>query len=93
LAVILAMAGVAAPAGKAAAHNCTCRANGQAFSQGQMVCIRGQLSQCQMNQNVPTWQKIADTCPEAKLISPRPVALISLPAFSLPAFSPPSASH
>jgi hypothetical protein len=72
-------------AGQAAAHNCTCRANGQAFAQGQLACIRGKLSQCQMNQNVPTWQIIADTCPEAQLTSRPPfAALISLPVVALP---------
>ncbi|WP_162914090.1 hypothetical protein [Taklimakanibacter lacteus] len=75
----LALAGVAGQ--QAAAHSCTCRANGQAFTQGQIVCIRGKLSQCQMNQNVPTWQIISDTCPEAELPGSVPVfAAISLPA-------------
>jgi hypothetical protein len=75
---------VAQSAGQAAAHNCTCRANGQAFAQGQIVCIRGKLSQCRMNQNVPTWQLIADTCPEAKLIIRRPVAAAIFSSGSLP---------
>src|SRR5262245_32212467 len=88
-AVTLAMAGVAVLAGQAAAHNCTCRANGQAFAQGQIACIRGKLSQCQMNQNVPTWQTIADTCPEVQL-TPR----LSFAALvSLPVSSPPPVSH
>jgi hypothetical protein len=75
-------------AGQAAAHNCTCRANGKPFAQGQIACIRGKLSQCQMNQNVPTWQVIADTCPEAQF-TPRPpfIALVSLPASALPPVS------
>jgi hypothetical protein len=77
----LALAGVASQ--QAAAHNCTCRANGQAFAQGQIVCIRGKLSQCQMNQNVPTWQIISDTCPEARLLLSLPVfTAISLPVSS-----------
>jgi hypothetical protein len=75
-------------AGPAAAHNCTCRANGQAFAQGQIVCIRGKLSQCQMNENVPTWKVIADTCPEAQLTPvPSFTALFSLPVSSLPRLS------
>lgn len=82
------MVGVTVLAGQADAHSCTCRANGQAFAQGQIVCIRGKLSQCQMNENVPTWQVIADACPEANL-TPRPsfAALISLPVSSLPPVS------
>lgn len=78
------MLGMIAPAEQAFAHECTCRANGQAFAQGQIICVRGKLSQCQMNQNVPTWQVIADTCPEAQL-TPRPAftALISLPVISV----------
>jgi hypothetical protein len=71
------VAGFAQPA---TAHSCTCRANGQAFAQGQIACIRGKLSQCQMNQNVPTWQTIADTCPEARL----PSIAARLAAISLP---------
>jgi len=78
--VTLAVAGVTGFTQPATAHSCTCRANGQAFAQGQIACIRGKLSQCQMNQNVPTWQTIADTCPEASL----PSIAVSLAAISLP---------
>jgi hypothetical protein len=82
------MLGVTVLARQATAHECTCRANGQAFAQGQIMCIRGKLSQCQMNENVPTWQVIADTCPEAQFISrPRVTALISLPVSTLPPIS------
>jgi hypothetical protein len=59
---------------------------------GEVACIRGKLSQCQMNENVPSWQTIADTCPEAKLISLPPVALMSLPVSLVP-HSPLHASH
>lgn len=91
--VALAVAGMTGVAGQAQAHSCTCRANGQAFALGQMVCIRGKLSQCQMNQNVPTWQTIADTCPEAQY-SPRPAILAALSwPLSLPASSPLPASR
>jgi hypothetical protein len=89
----MAMSATAATSSEAAEHNCTCRANGQAFALGEITCIRGKLSQCQMNQNVTSWQTIADTCPEAKLISRPPVAaLISVPVSSLPLL-PPRASH
>jgi hypothetical protein len=50
----------------ALAHNCKCRAAGHNYSQGQILCIRGQLARCEMNQNIPTWKIIAQTCPEAR---------------------------
>lgn len=50
----------------AAGPFCTCRANGQDYRQGQILCIRGKLSRCEMNQNVTSWKVLADTCPEAR---------------------------
>lgn len=49
----------------AAAHNCTCRANGVSYKQGQIICIRGKLAKCDMNLNNSSWKIIAPTCPEA----------------------------
>jgi len=69
----------------AAAHNCTCRANGQDYEQGQILCIRGRLAKCDMNLNNSSWIIIAPTCPEANLWS-TPVEM----AASLP---PPPASN
>lgn len=64
----------------AAAHNCTCRANGVSYKQGQIICIRGKLAKCDMNLNNSSWKIIAPTCPEANpWIAPRIVASI-LPA-------------
>jgi hypothetical protein len=51
----------------ASAHNCTCRANGHSYEQGQILCIRGQLARCDMNLNNSSWKIIAPTCPEASL--------------------------
>ena len=51
----------------ASAHNCTCRANGHSYKQGQILCIRGQLAKCAMNLNNSSWKIIAPTCPEASL--------------------------
>ena len=62
-----------------AGEGCKCRANGQAFEQGMLMCIRGALSRCSMNQNVPTWAKLSDTCPESRLQSPRLERQASLP--------------
>ena len=53
----------------AAAHNCTCRANGVSYKQGQIICIRGKLAKCDMNLNNSSWKIIAPTCPEANLWS------------------------
>ena len=53
----------------AAAHNCTCRANGHSYKQGEIVCIRGKLAKCDMNLNNSSWKIIAPTCPEANLWS------------------------
>jgi hypothetical protein len=50
-----------------AAHNCTCRAGGTDYAQGEVRCIMGKLSRCDMNQNNSSWKVIAETCPEASL--------------------------
>ena len=67
LIIALAMTGaVVLPQDGIADPNCTCRANGANFQIGEIVCIRGRLSQCQMNQNNPSWQPISETCPQAQ---------------------------
>lgn len=50
-----------------AGQSCTCRANGEKYEQGQILCIRGRLSRCTMNLNNPSWKMISDTCPEVRL--------------------------
>jgi len=62
LAVLLAATSI-----PATAHNCTCRANGHSYKQGQIICIRGKLAKCDMNLNNSSWKIIAPTCPEASL--------------------------
>ncbi len=47
--------------------NCTCRAEGRNYEIGTLMCIRGRLSQCLMNQNNPSWLPISDTCASASL--------------------------
>jgi hypothetical protein len=47
-------------------HNCTCRANGVIYSLGKLVCVRGKLSRCEMNQNVPSWKVVGNICPVAE---------------------------
>jgi len=69
-----------------AGRNCTCRANGQSYHEGTIMCIRGKLSRCEMNQNVTSWKVIVDTCPEASHRLPLQVALA-------PQSARPSESH
>ena len=70
--------------GARADPNCTCRANGQSYALGQIVCIRGKLAQCQMNLNNTSWQTIAETCPESKNQSQRYSVAFLPPRLSSP---------
>jgi hypothetical protein len=36
------------------------------YSLGKLVCVRGKLSRCEMNQNVPSWKVVANICPVAE---------------------------
>ena len=47
--------------------NCRCRLYGEYFDIGSVMCIRGSLRRCEMNQNNTSWKKIGDTCPQARL--------------------------
>lgn len=62
-----------------AGKNCTCRANGQSFHEGTIMCIRGKLSRCEMNQNVTSWKVIAETCPEASGQQQTRIAMLPSP--------------
>lgn len=66
LAVIVLCAGLMIPQ-TLAGPGCTCRANGEKYEQGQILCIRGKLSRCTMNLNNPSWKTISDICPEVRL--------------------------
>ena len=52
-----------------AAADCTCRAAGQNYDQGQLFCIRlstgTYLARCGMILNNSAWIKVSDGCPEA----------------------------
>jgi hypothetical protein len=61
--LILCLPSVAAQAGK----NCTCRAAGHSYEQGQVLCIRGRLARCDMFLNNTSWTFISERCPEAFL--------------------------
>lgn len=73
VAVVLLCAGLMIPLAQAG-PGCTCRANGQKYEMGQLLCIRGKLSRCTMNLNNPSWKTIADICPEARL----PLSILKL---------------
>ena len=51
----------------ATAHDCRCRAFGESFELGTVACIMGELAQCQMALNNPSWQKLKASCPEVRL--------------------------
>ena len=63
--MVLGLAGFATLA--SAGPECKCRAEGQQYSQGQILCIRGKLSRCEMFLNNTSWKVIADICPLAVL--------------------------
>ena len=63
--MVLGLAGLATPA--SAGPECKCRANGQQYSQGQILCIRGKLQRCEMFLNNSSWKVLADICPIASL--------------------------
>ena len=47
--------------------DCRCRLYGEYFDIGSIMCIRGSLRRCEMNQNNTSWKKIGDVCPQARL--------------------------
>jgi len=69
--------------GTAQAH-CQCRAFGQTFEQGQVVCLRlpdgSRLARCDKVLNNSSWKKIAEGCPEAGAheTPAAPIALASM---------------
>ena len=68
--LVLGLAGFSASA--SAGPDCKCRANGQRYSIGQIMCIRGKLSRCEMFINNPSWKVIGDICPQASLTKKLP---------------------
>ena len=61
----MSLAGFAMPA--SAGPECKCRADGQQYSQGQILCLFGKLQRCEMALNNSSWKVIADICPLADL--------------------------
>jgi hypothetical protein len=66
IALFIAMGTTAAAAGP----ECKCRANGQDYRQGQVLCIMAKLRRCEMFLNNTSWKIVADSCPQASLVSP-----------------------
>lgn len=88
--LILALTWFAAEAPRVqAGAACTCRANGQKYEQGQILCIRGKLARCAMQLNNPTWKVLADSCPETRF-TPVPSRLFAASRRLLPQSSLPS---
>jgi hypothetical protein len=52
---------------------CQCRLYGEYFDVGSVMCIRGKLRRCEMNQNNTSWKRIGDICPQARF-SPLPAS-------------------
>ncbi len=52
--------------------NCRCRLYGEYFDIGSVMCIRGSLARCEMNQNNTSWKTIGEICPQARQLSPVP---------------------
>jgi hypothetical protein len=59
-------------------HRCMCRANGQSYQQGQVLCIFNKLQRCEMLLNNSSWKVIADICPQASL-APGLAKIVHLP--------------
>lgn len=51
-------------------HQCSCRANGRDYEQGQTACIRGKLALCGMQLNNSSWKITTEPCPESRLPVP-----------------------
>jgi hypothetical protein len=46
-------------------QDCECRARGQAYTQGEQICLNGRIAMCAMDQNVTTWRSTDKTCPQS----------------------------
>lgn len=68
-----------------AGPNCKCRFNGTMYKLGEIACIRGKLSKCELNLNNTSWKKIANECPQVELDVPRQTPKTQMSAVSNPA--------
>ena len=62
----------------------TCRFNGENYRIGELACIRGKLSRCDMVINNTSWTVVGDSCPVVRapqrpLLPPRTLAALSTP--------------
>ncbi|MGI9482249.1 MAG: hypothetical protein ACR2OR_07825 [Hyphomicrobiales bacterium] len=54
-----------------AGPNCKCRYNGVKYALGEVTCIRGKLSKCELNLNNTSWKVLSDICPQARSRPPQ----------------------
>ncbi len=76
--VLAAAAVLVATQGSAAADiDCRCRAAGQSYELGQVVCLKmangARLARCDMAQNVTSWTFLSDGCPLASALEMTPI--------------------
>ena len=73
--------GLLVPPNADAGPNCTCRANGKDYKQGQVLCIASKLRRCEMYLNNTNWKVISEDCPLTGIFSPVRAGLLpkSLP--------------
>jgi hypothetical protein len=63
-----------------AGPNCKCRFNGTMYKLGEIACIRGKLSMCELNLNNTSWKTVADVCPQVLLVPQKDPAMSIAPA-------------
>lgn len=82
LAVVSAILFASAPA----FAECTCRANGQNYAEGQLACIHlpsgSYIARCGKVLNNTSWVKVSDGCPQANAIDPPSSGIASKPPAS-----------
>ena len=75
------LSAMAMPLAAVAGPDCQCRAAGEMFNQGDLVCIHTneglKLARCDMSQNVTTWTIVRDSCPQAQM-TPLPPGRLAL---------------
>jgi hypothetical protein len=59
-----------------AGPDCTCRANGKDYKQGQVLCIASKLRRCEMYLNNTSWKVISEDCPLTKMLLPDRAGLL-----------------
>ncbi|MDJ0896471.1 MAG: hypothetical protein QNJ92_15100 [Alphaproteobacteria bacterium] len=75
--LLVATSGPAAADPAAADIDCRCRAAGQSYELGAVVCLKmangARLARCDMAQNVTSWTFLSDGCPLASALEMTPI--------------------